>query len=216
MKLARLHRQASTEPYWHVYLAVAAAICLQLIPGNHLSLLPSYLTASLEGLLLLGLVLTSAGHSAFLRHLRRNLAIVFITIISLANLSSLVLIVHELLTGHQISGQELLLSSLAVYLTNVIIYGLWYWELDGNGQLDSSPAPTDFLFPQMSLDKPETKRWTPTFFDYLYLSITNASAFSPTDTLPLTHRAKLLMASQSLVSLVTVALVAARAVNILQ
>jgi len=95
---------------------------------------------------------------------------------------------------------------MAIYLTNIIVFGLWYWELD-----NTRVEVADFLFPQMAT-KPS---WRPTFFDYVYVSITNATAFSPTDTLPLTHRAKFLMTLQSVTSLAIVVLVTARAVNIL-
>ena len=219
MKLARLHTQANTEPYWHVHLTVVVAICLQLVLSNRLTVGPKYAIAGLEGLLLIALALFASGHHKAILHARRGMAILLIAIVSVANLSSLVLIINDLLIAKKISGRELLLSGLAIYLTNIIIYGLWYWELDSNGnqaQAVETP-PIDFLFPQMTLKSSllGAKGWNPTFFDYLYISVTNASAFSPTDTMPLTHRTKLLMTAQSLTSLVTVALVAARAVNIL-
>jgi uncharacterized membrane protein len=105
-----------------------------------------------------------------------------------------------------------------IWLTNVIIFGLWYWELDRGGP-GARCAPVhrepDFLFPQMVNPGTAPKGWTPNFLDYLYVSFTNASAFSPTDTMPLTEMSKILMLVQSLASLLIVALVAARAVNIL-
>jgi uncharacterized membrane protein len=214
MKLARLHKYADTEPYWHVQLAVLVAIGLQLVLSNDLTLVSKYLMAGGEALLLVILTLFSLRAGQFMRHLRRFLAILLIALISLANISSLGLIINQLLSAHAINGKELLISALAIYLTNIIIFGLWYWELDSPTGTDAAATtvPADFLFPQMGNNN---STWNPTFFDYLYVSITNASAFSPTDTLPLTHRAKLLMTLQSLTSLVTVALVAARAVNIL-
>jgi hypothetical protein len=127
--------------------------------------------------------------------------------------------IRALFNNSYVTGRELIASGLAIYLTNIIVFGLWYWELDSNGIQGQDPAiaPIDFLFPQMTPgDHYNGPRiWVPTFFDYLYVSTTNATAFSPTDTLPLTHRAKLLMSSQSIISLITIALVAARAVNIL-
>jgi hypothetical protein len=218
MKLARLHHLADVEPYWHVQLTVVVAIFLQLILSGKLTIGPKYAIAGLELLLLLALALFASGKHRTVRHLRRGLAIVLIAIISLANISSLALIIKELLGTRAISGKELLVSGLAIYLTNIIIFGLWYWELDSNGSetQDVHTPPVDFLFPQMTAaTTTHNKSWNPTFFDYLYVSVTNASAFSPTDTMPLTHRAKLLMTLQSLTSLVTIALVAARAVNIL-
>jgi hypothetical protein len=124
-----------------------------------------------------------------------------------------------LLNGDHSSGKQLIISALAIYLTNIIVFGLWYWQLDGGGPggRGTHRPPVDFLFPQMntSVKITEEPNWQPTFMDYLFVSITNGTAFSPTDALPLTHRAKLLMAIQALVSLSTVALVAARAINIL-
>jgi uncharacterized membrane protein len=147
------------------------------------------------------------------------MAIVLIAIISAANVASLILVVDDLFNSKQISGKELIISGLAIYITNIIIFGVWYWELDSGGsrELNVDTAPIDFLFPQTTAkdNVASLENWEPTFFDYLYISITNASAFSPTDTMPLTHRAKALMGLQSTVSLMTVALVAARAVNIL-
>jgi uncharacterized membrane protein len=181
-----------------------------------LSVGPKFLIAGSEGLLLLALTVFTSGSQLILLRVRRGLAFLLIVIISLANVSSLALIINDLLNARTITGKELLLSGLAIYLTNIIIFGLWYWELDDPSAADNKKtdtAPADFLFPQMSAK--QSADWRPTFFDYLYVSITNASAFSPTDTMPLTHRAKLLMGVQSITSLVTVALVAARAVNIL-
>jgi uncharacterized membrane protein len=99
----------------------------------------------------------------------------------------------------------------------VIVYALWFWEFDRSGPVARAQATDripDFLFPQMS-DARLDPDWHPTFLDYLYVSYTNATAFSPTDTMPLSRWAKMLMLVQSLVSLVTVGLVAARAVNVL-
>ncbi len=113
----------------------------------------------------------------------------------------------------------LLTSGAAIYLTNIIAFGLWFWEIDRGGPFAraraTSPHP-DFLFPQMSSPDVAHPDWEPRFVDYLYVSFTNAVAFSPTDTMPLTRRAKALMALQSLVALSTIGLVIARAVNVLK
>ena len=100
-----------------------------------------------------------------------------------------------------------------------MIFALWYWEMDRGGpgkRATGNDGQPDFLFPQMTDDRIEPRDWRPKFIDYMYVSLTNNTAFSPTDTMPLTHRAKLLMGSQALVSLLTVGLVAARAVNVLK
>jgi hypothetical protein len=219
MKLARLHKHANLEPYWHVQLAVVVAVVLQLVLNNKLTVGPKYVIAGFEILLLVSLAVVTPKSNKALTHLRHSMAILLIAFISFANVTSLILVVDSLLGTKLITGKELILSAIAIYLTNIIIFGLWYWELDSNGNPAQSQSvePVDFLFPQMNtgIKVEGIDSWAPTFFDYLYVSITNASAFSPTDTLPLTHRAKLLMSSQSTVSLITIALVAARAVNIL-
>jgi uncharacterized membrane protein len=100
----------------------------------------------------------------------------------------------------------------------VVAFGLWYWELDRGGpgaRTAPTQPPPEFLFPQMTIPDQADRAWRPLFLDYLYVSFTNATAFSPTDTMPMSRRIKALMAVQSLVSFITVGLVAARAVNIL-
>ena len=113
----------------------------------------------------------------------------------------------------------LLLDALNIWATNVIVFALWFWSIDHGGPATRGLVETekcDFLYPQMTIGEPrEPCTWSPGFIDYLYLSFTNATAFSPTDTLPLSGRAKLLMMTESAISLLTIALVAARAVNIL-
>ena len=105
-----------------------------------------------------------------------------------------------------------------IRLTNFLIFALWYWEMDRGGPGKRAPGrdgPPDFLFPQMADDRIEPLEWRPKFIDYLYVSLTNAAAFSPTDTMPLTPMAKCFMGIQSLVSLVTIGLIVSRAINIL-
>jgi hypothetical protein len=113
----------------------------------------------------------------------------------------------------------LLASGFAIWATNVIAFGLWYWELDRGGPMSRAAAKRahpDFLFPQMQVPEMADPDWEPLFIDYLYVSYTNATAFSPTDTMPLSRWSKVLMMFQSGVALITAALVVARAVNILK
>jgi uncharacterized membrane protein len=145
-------------------------------------------------------------------------AVALIAVINLANVGSLILLIHALLHGSKATGTQLLIEAVKIWLTNVLVFALWYWELDRGGPDDrNSPEhrEPDFLFPQMTTVGCTTPDWSPSFVDYLYVSFTNATAFSPTDTMPLTPWAKLLMLVQALASLLTVGLVAARAVNIL-
>jgi hypothetical protein len=105
-----------------------------------------------------------------------------------------------------------------IWLTSLLIFALWYWEMDRGGpgkRAAGHDQPPDFLFPQMSDDRIEPLEWRPKFIDYLYVSLTNNTAFSPTDTMPLTPMAKSVMGIQAIASLVTIGLIVSRAVNIL-
>ncbi len=213
------HSTQRPEPLWHIEIAVVAAILIQLVISNKLTIGPRYLLAVMELLLLVALRLTAPVRHDLAGRLRRFAGLLLTGLISLANTFSLIIVCRYLIAGNHSTAKELILSAIAIYFTNIIIFGLWYWELDGGGHggRGTHKPPVDFLFPQMITSSDITKQlmWRPTFFDYLYVSVTNGTAFSPTDALPLTHRAKLLMALQALVSLSTIALVAARAINIL-
>jgi hypothetical protein len=146
----------------------------------------------------------------------RIAGLVLFGVVSLANALLLVALVASLLSGHERDGGQLLFKALVVWTTNTITFGLWFWFLDRGGparRVEPSPPPPDFLFPQQS-DPELAPGWRPRLFDYLYISFTNSLAFSPTDTMPLTHSAKGLMLTEATVSSVTVLLVVARAVNI--
>jgi uncharacterized membrane protein len=198
-------------------IAVLVAVGLQVALGDQLQFGPKYAVAAL-GLLLLSIhTLTTV--SKRLLNVRRIISVVLVGFISLTNSVSLFLVSRNLLSiGEKVDGHALIVSAFLIYLTNIIVFGLCYWEIatTGFGGARQDEETVDFLFPQHTLPEDlKTKDWSPTFFDYLYVSLTNATAFSPTDASPLTHRAKLLMMLQALTSLVTVALVAARAINIL-
>ena len=129
------------------------------------------------------------------------------------------LLIRELLKGKGGGGDTLLLDAAAIWLTNMVAFALWFWSLDRRGPASLSideTGPPDFLFSAMLRDAGSEAGWRPGFVDYLYLAFTNATALSPADTLPLTGRAKLLMMLEACVSLLTIVVVAARAVNILQ
>lgn len=195
-------------------------VTLQVAITDRLTLGPKYLLALLELTLLIGAATAHSTGKPSLRPLKRLLSFLLLIIVTVANTASLALVVHQLVYGGDVPGHTLLYSALAIYLTNIFLFGLWYWEMDSPGLtnfIEPASGP-DFLFPQMTNQElhPALKNFQPQFYDYLYISVTNATAFSPTDALPLTHRAKLLMAIQSLISLATIALVAARAVNILR
>ena len=149
--------------------------------------------------------------------LRRTVALGLLSVISLANALLLVAVLASLIHGTEKSGAQLLLKAGTLWGTNVLTYGLWFWEVDRGGPIKrlrgSSPLP-DFQFPQMENPQLAPPGWQPQLLDYVYVSFTNSIAFSPTDSMPLSWRAKLMMLSESAISSLTVLLVAARAVNI--
>jgi uncharacterized membrane protein len=212
-------RVSEGERPWAAAATVLAAVVMQLgIAGMALPL--TWLLPGLEVVLLGGLV--AANPRRITRRSRpvRAVTIALIVAISLANAYSAVRLVQDILHRPPAYGNaaDLLVTGGAVWLTNVIVFALWYWELDRGGPAARALAMRehlDFLFPQMTVPELVSTEWEPTFPDYLYLSFTNASAFSPTDVLPLSRWAKMTMMVQSIVSLATVVLVVARAVNAL-
>ncbi|HSX08464.1 MAG TPA: hypothetical protein VLG11_06250 [Candidatus Saccharimonadales bacterium] len=207
------------DPVWHVQLAMLFTIGLQLLLPNIFSFGGRYVTPVLELILLGALSLTTPPERVFKSLVRRVNALLLIAITSLTNTYALAMVVQRLLAHSSItSGRTLILASINIYLTNIVIFALWYWEMDGGGPGERQriePYEQDFMFPQHINKDYKHPEWRPTFVDYLYVSSTNAMAFSPTDTLPLSRRAKMLMLLQAAISLITIALVAARAVNIL-
>lgn len=219
---------------WLARLAVVAIATLQALLINDLTVGPRWLAPALELALLAPLSIATAWTEGrarrattdhhwnlITRHRRavRMMAIALTATITVMNAGALWSLLHALLAGHQRSGQTLLLDALNVWAINVIVFALWFWSVDRGGPSHRSSNPrddkiSDFLFPQMTMQRLDDV-YVPNFVDYLFLSFTNATAFSPTDTLPLSARAKLLMMVEAAVSLLTVALVAARAVNVL-
>ena len=230
-KLKAIHTHALD--FWLARGSVAIVAVLQLLVINRLSIGPRWLGPALELALLIPLSMATAWTQAKVRSATteahwhaiaarrlviRQAAVGLTALITLMNFGALLLLVRALLSGHGgATGQTLLLDALNIWVTNVIAFALWYWSIDRGGPAARGIVAAevdDFLFPQMSQGQ-QYPDWSPGFVDYFYLSFTNATAFSPTDTLPLTARAKLLMAVESAISLLTLALVAARAVNIL-
>lgn len=227
--------QTHAFDFWLARASVVVVAALQLLMINKLAVGPRWLAPGLELALVIPLSAATAWtqdrvrkaetdhHWAVVERQRRAIrivALVLTALITLLNSVSLLHLVAALLgNGAKENGQSLLLDALNLWFTNVIAFALWFWSIDRGGPASRGVARNavdDFLFPQMTLPKQSADaRWSPGFIDYLFLSFTNATAFSPTDTMPLTRRAKLLMMAQSGISLLTIALVAARAVNIL-
>jgi hypothetical protein len=200
--------------------AIAVMIAAQVALNRELTFQPWWLLPGVECVLLAVLVVVNP--SRFVREstLIRTASLALIGVASLITAWAAARLVWMIATGHAPSDPAvLLLNGAGVWLTNVVVFALWFWELDRGGPAARAkgrcPDP-DFLFPQMSTPELAREGWHPQFMDYLYVSFTNAAAFSPTDTMPLSRWAKLTMMGQSAISLVTAALVVARAVNVLR
>jgi hypothetical protein len=213
-------RKTPGERRWPVTLTVVAAIILQVLLPPHLTQpLPRWLLPVLEGALLAGLSIANPVRIERRGKAVRAASIALIVLITIANAASAVLLIRAILENKAgPTAGPLLVTGASVWATNVIAFALWYWEFDRGGPVHRSLATfqhPDLMFPQMAAPELAAPDWEPRFVDYLYLSFTNATAFSPTDVLPLARWAKLTMAVQSAVSLAIGALVIARAVNVL-
>src|SRR5579862_6406096 len=202
---------------WHAQLVFLLAVVLQFTLPKELRVGDRWTIAAIELVLIGGIGITAPKRHISFKGFNRTIAVLLIGVISFANVTSLWLVINGLLNGSAVPGKSLVTAAFAIFITNIISFSLWYWELDSPGLtgLKKHDANPKFDFPQMESKLTHCKDWEPTYFDYLYLSVTNSTAFSPTDTMPLTHFTKSLMSVQSLIALLTVVLVTARAVNIL-
>jgi hypothetical protein len=203
------------EPRWPAFVAMLAAALLYLALPEPLSLGPSWGLLAIILLLLIPLVVSTRRKRY---DVARILTFTANGVITAAMIASLAILIYGI-PRHTESPQALLRSATALWFTNVLVFALWYWKLDAGGPLgrDSSRGRlnSSFLFPQMMAQADESTGWSPHFMDYLFLAFNTSTAFSPTDTAALSRWAKIGMMLQSLISLTIVALLAARAVNIL-
>jgi hypothetical protein len=233
--LQKSHRAPHTHAldFWMARFSVVIVAVLQLLLVHDFSIGPRWLAPSVELLLLVPLSFATAwvqnkakhasseAHFQLLAHGRRlvrRAALGLTMLITLLNFIALYFLIQALLSGHGGTAQTLLVDAVNIWSTNIIAFALWFWSIDRGGPASrgvSVKTSPDLLFPQMSMNDPRYQDWTPGFIDYLFVAFTNATAFSPTDTMPLSSRAKLLTMAEAAVSLLTLALVAARAVNIL-
>lgn len=199
-------------------LVVLFVIGLQLMLPSDLSFSYTWVWCTVDIALLAAVTVANPRRISAHRQITRNLSMALTVFMTGTNLASVILLVNLLLHRGVSDATSLLRSGGSIWLTNVVVFALWYWEFDRGGpgaRAEARNHVPDFLFPQMTDPDLASPHWAPSFFDYLYMSFTNSSAFSPTDVLPLTRWAKALMLSQSLISLGVVVLVVARAVNIL-
>lgn len=212
------NKHHSIDPLWHVQIVLAITIIIQLLIPSNLTPFPKLLLPFLILVCMAGMQILTPRTAVFTSRARRFVVIGLIVFVAIANVSSLQLLINAMLHATQVEAPSLLLSAAGIYLTNIIVFGLLYWEMDNGGpgaRRSAKVENRDFLFPQQNLGYKISPIWYPTFFDYLYVSITNATAFSPTDSMPLSRRSKFVMSAQALISLLSIVLVAARAINIL-
>lgn len=214
------------EPRWHAAIAVLVALALYITLPNRVIVGPAWVLPLLI-MTILAPLLIFAPDRLQETPLQRWLSLANVVLLNAFNIATIVLLFAALLTTkyhRNISGEQLLVAAVEIWLTNVIVYALWFWEIDGRGpdfrarcDVETRTTDADFLFPQQVLNIDIQKKidFRPRFWDYVFLSFTNATAFSPTDTFPLTHMAKVLMMAEALTSLVTIAIIAGRAINIL-
>jgi hypothetical protein len=198
-------------------VAILAALVLYLVLPPRLTIGPNWIIPSAEAALLVALV-AATPRTGRTRLRRRMIALAVVLVATVANLVAVGLLTHYLIVGGHARGVDLITGGGVIWATNLLLFTVWYWEIDRGGPVlpaGTRPPPPDFLFPQMSDQEYAPPGWKPSFVDYLYVSLTNQTAFSPTDTMPLTWRAKLLMGVQGVASLITVGIIVARAVNIL-
>ncbi len=209
------------EPRWPVALAVVAMFVVLAVLPSRAHVLPFWLSS----MVLIGLLVPIAvdwlysGNPSWQR-LENVTTLAFAALVEVATLTGLSVIIYKILNeGARISGQQLLSSSVAAWATNVISFSLLYWRIDRGGPegraLEDAASKHDWQFPQTQNCDQAPANWRPTYPDYLFLSFCTATAFSPADVLPLTPRAKMLMMIESAVSLVTLVIVASRAIGIL-
>src|SRR6476659_10258869 len=235
--MPKVHNQLTDQAvdFWLARGAVLVIVGLQISIVNDLMIGPRWLAPTLEFALLIPLSIATAwtqrrARKASTREqmtrvwrdrlMVRRLAISLTAVVTLMNFGALARLVEAILAGHAGSGRTLLLDALNIWVTNVIIFALWFWALDRGGPAlkgSRHDLRNDFLFTQQQPAGESCLHpgWSPGFIDYLFLAFTNATAFSPADTFPLTVRAKLLMMAESAISFATIALVASRAVGIL-
>lgn len=212
-------------------LAIAVAVGLYALLPPSLVPWPRLLVPALELVLLLPLIAINPKRFTRETRISRAMSLALVGVIAAGNLTSLGYLIHQLVGKGIENGTALLRASLLVWLTNIVVFGMAFWELDRGGPVSrvhrarEDFARADFRFSQDENHDAVTEvargasinsGWVPTLVDYLYVSVTNSTAFSPTDTMPLTSRAKLLMTIESVAALLTSVLVIARGVSLLK
>jgi uncharacterized membrane protein len=209
--------KTAPEPRWWAFVAMLVVVTGQWWVSNSLELQPVWLFPAIAALLLLvsvGIYLPARSNPP---PVLRRLALGLVAVVVVANAASLALLVQGVFLGSRLSPMSLLVTGLVLWLVNLTNFALLYWEMDGGGpeeRAEGYRAYPDLLFVQQQQPGWGVDDWKPTFADYLYVSLTSATAFSPTDTMPLSKQAKLAMGVESVLSIAILAVLVARAVNV--
>jgi len=213
-------RLPRVESRWPPVLAVLAVLfVLQVLP-DRIRVFPTWVLfavaiATVAPMMAVMLAPTSARWA----RIERGVALLFGALAAALNVAALAVLVRAMVVNPGISGLTLLTSSIAVWVVNVLFFSLVYWQIDRGGptaRASGVRVRPDWLFPHEGAGQDVPPDWQPSYVDYLFLGFATATAFSPTDALPLTARAKLLMLVESTISLVTIVMVGARAINIIK
>jgi uncharacterized membrane protein YhdT len=208
------------EARWPPALAVVVLLFLLSVLPGHIQVFPTWFRFLCVAVVLVPMaaVQLSGGHPRW-RLVERWITLLFFLVAGAGALAGLTVLIRSVVRGSaDLSGLQLFTSSIAVWITNVLAFSLLYWQIDRGGpeaRANDGGVRPDWLFPQSGAPEDSPPGWRPTFVDYLFLGFSTATAFSPTDALPLTPRAKLLMMLESAMSLATIVVVAARAINVL-
>ena len=208
------------EPRWPVVLAILAAILMVVLLPERVVLFPAWVPYVIGIALILPMAAVglSAEKARWLR-VERTIMLLFIVAMGVGTLANVASLIRAIVRrSGEVGGLQLFASSIVVWVSNVLIFSLLYWRIDRGGpeaRANNAGTRPDWLFPQAGAPEDAPPDWRPTFVDYLFLGFSTATAFSPTDALPLTSRAKMLMMLESTMSLGTIVVVAARAINIL-
>jgi len=212
-------RETTPESRWPAFIAALVVILGQAWISGALEMQPVWLLPAASALLLAASVAVYLPERVTPSRLARGLSLALVAVLVLSNCVSLILLVRGVFAGSNLGPGGLLLAGLALWVTNVATFALVYWELDGDGpesRSDGYPGYPDLVFPQQQADQQglAPDDWKPMFHDYLYVSLTAATAFSPTDAMPYSRRAKVVMGLESSICFVALAMVVARAINI--
>lgn len=212
------HHKAPIAPRWTALIGIGIIAILYIALPEQLTLGPTWLLPAIEGALILVLLLVTvfdvSTNNYKTQAMRRYLALVLLGVVTIGLIGSIAFFIITL--PHNSKAVNLLRTAALLWTSNILVFSLWYWEIDGGGPIkrhEANHEAIDFTFPQQV--NGNHGKWAPHFFDYVFLAFNTATAFSPTDTYPLTRPAKALMMIESLTSFMIIALLAARAVNIL-